>query len=300
MQKNLGFLLLPTLLLGLVACGGDEKPSAPELSQTDPDQAKTPSAQKTPETVDEKLADALADYLRKEQRSDELWQASLQEQIKLAYTLNEAEQKRIVNLYLQLKEVGGYPPASPEDAEAIHRAFCQQVASYQKAVEAYDRTIKHYTLKADPQRVAELRSHAKAFREKLNVTDVQTAVLADPQAKWRAERFDLVVDAKDNSQASRLRLDKVFAPGDVLYIFPNPEDTWYTGRYNWVDYRGRIGAKKAPTMKLKYSYAQLSGPAFIGKRLILTSGNRLELYAEDQWPEKNKGQIRVTVIAMQR
>lgn len=290
MFRRVAWLLLLIIVLG--GCG-DSKPDKESVSSD-----HTDSAISTGIPAASEVERALAELKRADQVVDQRWRDALAKAY-AAIDISSPEAQRLKDLYLAVEKTGGYPPAAPGDAETIHMAFCEAVAARMNAIEVIQSELDNGQTKALDQ-IKKLQDQAIELRSELKLSDAQIAVLTNPQSEWKAEQYEITVDARQNPFNSRSQLDRTFKPGDVLYLFPSPNDKWYTGRYKWVDFRGRMaGAGKAPTMKLRSRFNKvIPGHTEIGQRLIVLSPGQIEFYCEDRWPESNEGSIRVTVVAM--
>lgn len=259
------------------------------------------------ETATHELADtkdltdierALAELTLAENAVEQRWRESLAK----AYAgidMASSQAQRLRDIYADVEKTGGYPPPIPEDAQAIHLAFCNAVAARVRAIEVIQGELDRGKTK-NLEEIKELQGQVIRLRDGLKLNDQQIMALSQPGVAWQAEQLHVTVGALENPLKSPATLDPSFGPGDVLYLFPDPNDTWYTGRYRWVDFRGRMaGAGKAPTMKLRSRFNNvIPGHTKIGQRLIVLADGQLGFYCEDRWPENNEGRIRVTVVVM--
>lgn len=283
---------LAILGIALIGCG-DSNSSKTESSEVHSDSS---SSTETPSVSD--VERALSVLKRADRLVDQRWNEALAKAY-AAIDIASPEAQRLREVYAAVEKTGGYPPPTPEDVESIHLAFCEAISARMNAIAAIQDELENDGL-TDLAQIKLLQDQAVQLRKELKLNDQQIAVMTKPQATRKAELFEVTVDARQNPLKSLAELDQLFSPGDVLYLFPNPNDKWYTGRYKRVDFRGRMaGAGKAPTMKLRTRLSKvIPGHTKIGQRLILLDEGRLAFYCEDRWPESNEGSIRVTVVAM--
>lgn len=311
---------LVAILLGCITLGCDETTTQP-VEQTDlpdkvtgaveseaqprpePDAENETRTEPRPDVMMQELAEAVAAFRQADEEALRLVLAPIEAKIDRAAKAGDLEGAAQLTEQLdQTRQAALLEPTDPDIAQSMHLAVCRRAATAKHALSLYEIAVDHYTRSVDVGRALELRGEQNTLREQLGLSDEQLDLFADPQAQWRAETYEITVDAKANSQKNRIPIDAEFKTGDVLYIFPNPEDKWYTGKYKWVDYRGRMaGPGTAPTMKLLFRVGSYVPHRLrIGYRVIVTGPSTLSFYCEDQWPNNNQGQIRVSVVAMRR
>lgn len=193
-------------------------------------------------------------------------------------------------------------PPAPELAATWHQAARLRAAAVSPALAAYATAIDDYTRDLQLDRATTLTQQLKAFQDNLPFTGRELDLLASPGIQYLPNRYEIIVDARENNARGKVTLEQTFQTSDVIYLFPNPDDTWYTGRFKWCDWRGRpnLRANQAPTMRLKRVGPGIPGRAIfpLGERIIPTQATTLSFYCEDRWPESNQGSIRVTVIVL--
>ena len=295
-------LLFSFFVTGITGCGRTDGSEADNTNAGSEPSNDVPEIAASVPELDPKsqvIVDALEIYRQSDALLTDEWSRSYDEEIARVKVLDAPEVVEIVKRLNRAKQVGGFPPCTPDDAEEIHRLFCDRAAAAVQVIEAYDNAIEHFTLAGETERVNAIRPLRDQFKKDLNLSDTQLKYLANPEAQWKAEVFAVTVDSRLHSRLNRAVLDVGLAPGNVLYIFPNLEDRWRGSSTPDVDFLGHSDTEGIHNMRLRFFYGRTHPKqTVLGQRVILTASNPIGFYCNGGPHAQNSGQIRVTVVAM--
>lgn len=275
--------------------GGAEASSAEAQQLTDANDSTTEST--PPQSALSRVDSAIEDYHLAIQRINDTLAQQYDQAITDSATQGDLETaQRLTASKEAVAESGGSPP-TPDAARAWHQALIEKAKAVQACVEAYQNAIDQATRAVKIEEATQLQAELKTFIADSGIPKEVLPILADPTTEWHEGEREFTVDAKNDSQASKIWTPTKFTKGDVVYLFPNPDDRWNVAKGGWVDYRGRIGAKRPPQATLGCRIFGHESNVSMGKRQIFHADGKIGLFCRDQWPSNNQGAIRIKLVA---